>query len=120
MNVLMLDTEKKLGRNRIAFQSPNKGAKDERSDSNFKEKRLSAATKARIEEKQLIQAMLKNSSSNLSTNNKALNSRRVYSASAQVHSQRRRSVKSKGTERPKSSTPRTGRQRPNFGKNNDG
>ena len=120
MNVLMLDTEKKLGRNRIALQSTHKGAKDKRSDSNLKEKRLSAATKARIEEKQLIQAMLKNSSSNLSTTNKNFNPRKVYSASAQAYSQRRRSVKSKPAERPKSSTPRTGRQRVNFGKNNDG
>ena len=115
----MLDTEKKEGRNRVALQSPNKVTSEKHNaDTSYKEKRLSAATRARIEQKQLIQQMLLNSSSNLSPKRKNISSRKVSSASAQTYSQRRRTVKSKSVERPKSSTPRVGRQRGNLSKNN--
>ena len=119
MNVIKLDTEKKEGRSRIASYAPNKierGQENQTSNQMAKEKRLSSATKARIEQKQLIQQMLLKSSSNLS-NKQTTPGKRISSASSVYRSQRREVTTPKSSERPKSSTPR-GRQRLYYGKSN--
>lgn len=118
MNVIKLDTEKKEGRSRIALYGPNKfdsGQVNHASNQQAKEKRLSSATKARIEQKQLIQQMLLKSTSN-SSNKKITTGRRISSASSVLSSQRRE-ITSRISERPKSTTPR-GRQRFHYGKSN--
>ena len=119
MNVIKLDTEKKEGRNRIAFYAPNnleKGKDNQASNQNTKQKRLSSATKARIEQKQLVQQMLLKSSSH-SSNQAKPTGRKISSASSAFSSPRRELVKSKFSDRPKSATPR-GRPKIHFGKPN--
>ena len=119
MNVITLDTEKKEGRSRIASYGHNnidRGQENHASNQRTKEKRLSSATKARIEQKQLIQQMLLKSSSN-SSNKQITSGRRIASASSILPSQRRQTITSKPSERPKSTTPR-GRQRFHYGKSN--
>ena len=119
MNVIKLDTEKKEGRNRIASYTPNKidrGQENQTSNQRAKEKRLSSATKARIEQKQLIQQMLLKSSTN-SSNQAKPSGRKISSASSALSSPRKELVKSKFSDRPKSATPR-GRPKLYFGKSN--
>ena len=112
MNIIKLDNEKKEGRSRISEMSPKVATNGE--GNLAKAKRLSSATKARIEQKQLIQQMLIKSSSN-SPRHPVKCNRNVFSASSSISSQRR-DGKNKIPERPKSSTPRSGRQRSYNGK----
>merc|ERR1719270_1230044 len=63
MNIIKLDNEKKEGRSRILEMSP-KVVTNDKSGPIAKPKRLSSATKARIEQKQLIQQMLLKTASN--------------------------------------------------------
>ena len=117
MNIIKLDTEKKDGRNKIASESPLKIRNvDNKYPQNFREKRLSSATKARIEQKQLIQQMLLKSSSNMTSNAITSSRKKVPTVLISSYSPRRDVVKTKNAERPKSSTPRLGRQKLTHGK----
>ena len=116
MNIIKLDNEKKEGRSRILEMSPKVVAND-KSGPITKPKRLSSATKARIEQKQLIQQMLLKTASNSPRPQNIVNrNRNVYSASSVVSSPRR-DTRNKLAERSNSSTPRSARQRLYNGKN---
>ena len=112
MNIIKLDNEKKDGRSRISEMSPK--VIENGKENPPKAKRLSSATKARIEQKQLIQQMLLKSSSN--SPRRAVRSNRMVSSASPAVSSQRRDGKYKTPERPKSSTPRSGRQRTYNGK----
>ena len=113
MNIIKLDNEKKEGRSRILEMSPKNISNDKSGPP--KPKRLSSATKARIEQKQLIQQMLLKTASNSPRPQHVVN-RNVYSASSVVSSPRR-DGRNKLAERSNSSTPRSARQRLYNGKN---
>ena len=115
MNIIKLDNEKKEGRSRILEMSPKNISNDKSGPP--KPKRLSSATKARIEQKQLIQQMLLKTASNSPRPQNIVNrNRNVYSASSVVSSPRR-DGRNKLAERSNSSTPRPARQRLYNGKN---
>ena len=116
MNIIKLDNEKKEGRSRLSEISPKVLSNN---PGDFaKPKRLSSATKARIEQKQLIQQMLLKTASNSPRPRSTLKpNRNVISASSAISSPRRDS-KNRVTERSKSATPRSGRQRLYNGKKN--
>ena len=109
MNIIKLDNEKKEGRSRLSDISPKVLSNN---PGDFaKPKRLSSATKARIEQKQLIQQMLLKTASNSPRPRSTLKpNRNVISASSAISSPRR-DGKNRGTERSKSATPRSARQR---------
>ena len=108
MNIIKLDNEKKEGRSRLSDISPKVLSSN---PGDFaKPKRLSSATKARIEQKQLIQQMLLKTASNSPRPRSTLKpNRNVISASSAISS--RRDGKNRVTERSKSATPRSARQR---------
>ena len=115
MNIIKLDNEKKEGRSRLSEISPK--VLSNNPDAFVQPKRLSSATKARIEQKQLIQQMLLKTASNSPRPQSTLKpNRNVISASSAILSPRR-DGKNRGTERSKSATPRSGRQRLYSGKN---
>ena len=109
MNIIKLDNEKKEGRSRLSDISPKVLSNN---PGDFaKPKRLSSATKARIEQKQLIQQMLLKTASNSPRPRSTLKpNRNVISASSAISSPRR-DGKNRVTERSKSATPRSARQR---------
>ena len=109
-----MDSEKKEGRSRIAMDSPKDGKNHQPSPGGIS-KHVSSATKARIEQKKLIQQMLINSKNNISNKERSAK-RDILSAPRLTYSLKREVTKTKTPERPKSSTPRVARPKIGHGK----
>ena len=109
-----MDSEKKEGRSRIAMDSPKDG-KNHPLSPGGNSKRITTATKARIEQKQLIQQMLINSKNHISNTERSAN-RAILNAPRLTYSLKREVTKTRTPERPKSSTPRAARPKIGHGK----
>ena len=109
-----MDSEKKEGRSRIAMDSPKDG-KNHQLSPRGTSKHVSSATKARIEQKQLIQQMLINSKNSISNKERSAK-RDILSAPRLTYSLKREVTKTRTPERPKSSTPRAARPKIGHGK----